>query len=68
MTQNVSQQDDGAYSVGVPLQQDVDGSVEVAITVVQSDHTLVLVLPCDVNQLRRERKTDVNRGTMRLNP
>lgn len=37
--------------VRIALQQHIDGSVDIPIAVMQSNHTLILVLACDVNQL-----------------
>ena len=46
------------HSIWAALQQDVDGSVNIPITVMQCDHRLILVLACDVNQLEKvERET-----------
>ena len=48
------------HSIWASLQQDVDGSVNIPITVMQCDHRLILVLACDVNQLEKvERETEV---------
>lgn len=43
-----------AYRVRIPLQQYVDGSVNIPVAVVQSNHTLILVFARDVNQLWRK--------------
>lgn len=46
------------HGIGAPLQQDVDGSVDVPVAVVQGDHGLVLVLACDVDQLAMAGETE----------
>lgn len=44
------------HSVWAPLQQDIDGSVDIPIAIVQCDHRLILVLARDVNQLQNVHK------------
>lgn len=44
------------HGVWAPLQQDIDGSVDIPIAVVQGDHRLILVLARDVNQLQTVHK------------
>lgn len=39
------------YSVSCALQQEVDGSVYILVTVMEGDHTLILSLSSNLNQL-----------------
>ena len=46
------------HSIWAALQQDVDGSVNIPIAVMQCDHRLILVLACDVNQLEKVERNE----------
>lgn len=37
--------------VWISFQENIDGSVDISIAVMQSNHTFILVFACDINQL-----------------
>lgn len=49
------------YRVRAALEKHVYSSVDVSIAVVQRNHRFILVLACDVNQLREYRQTQKKR-------
>lgn len=53
------------YSVRATLQQDINGSVDIPIAIMQCDHRLILVLACDVNQLQKLQKQVAHFGWVR---
>jgi hypothetical protein len=44
------------YRVWISFQENIDGSVDISIAVMQSNHTFILVFACDINQLKEKKQ------------